>query len=371
MKLSNKSLPKIALVHDYLCGKGGTERVFQYMCEEFVEADVYTLAFNSHKTFDFFKGKEISTTWLNIFVRNTTSFKLSFPIATYVMGKIDLSQYDIVLSSSATVAKYVKVKDGVHVCYCYIPTRAIWHADEYFSSGLKAWFYKKMMRFLRKKDFDAAQRVDNFIAISNKTKFYINEYYRKESSVIPCPVNTGMFYISNKKENYYLLVSRMEKWKKVEYAIDAFNENGKLLHVIGGGSELGKLRGRAESNIKFLGEVDDHVLTKEYSEAKAVIFTPFLEYGLIPLEANASGTPVICYGYGGVTETMIPFVSEGNQNEFASAVFFYEQTKESLIQAVEDFEQYVFDSNKLKKHADRWSVAQFKKDLREEINQII
>ncbi len=365
----DEGLPRIAVVHDYLCGKGGTERVFQYICEEFKEADVYTLAYNPTKTFDFYRSIKISTTWLNIFVRNTLLFRLSFPIATYVMGRIDLSKYDLVISSSATVAKYVNASNGVHICYCYVPTRAIWHSEEYFSGGIKALLYKKIMSILKRNDYNAAQKIDKFIAISKQTGRYIDQYYNKPSSVLPCPIDNSMFYISEKKNDYYLLVSRLEKWKKIDYAIDAFNVNGKPLHIIGGGSEEKQLKENAAENIKFLGEVDDAMLSEEYSKAKAVIFTPDIEYGLIPIEANASGTPVICYESGGVLETMIPYRKSGKQEKYPTAVFYYEQTKESLNQAVEEFEQYKFDANELKKHADKWNIDSFKNKLRSEVEE--
>ncbi|MHB9069809.1 MAG: glycosyltransferase [Sedimentisphaerales bacterium] len=356
---------KIALVHDYLCGIGGAERVFQYICEEFSEADIYTLSYNPLKTFSYFKTRQIHTTWLNKFVQSMDAFRLSFPVATYVMQGLDLSKYDIVLSSSATIAKYVSVPNGRHICYCYIPTRAIWDFDQYFDNNLTSKVFGLMLPYLKKRDHNIAQHVDSFIAISNFTKERIRQCYKKDAGIIYCPVDVNKFYSSKIKQNYYLIVSRLEYWKRVDYAIEAFNRLNLPLRIIGTGKEEQRLRSMAKSNIIFLGEVDDATLAHEYSEARAVIFTPYLEYGLIPLEANASGAPVICYGYGGIAETMIPADGDRAREEPPTAIFFYEQTADALIEAIEQFKKYRFENDSLMKHARKWSIESFKKKIRE------
>lgn len=354
---------KLAIIHDYLCGIGGSERIFQYMCEEFPEADAYTLAYNPTTTFPYFKERGIRTTWLNHFVQSTAAFRWSFPIATYVMQSLDLSRYDVVLTSSATVAKYVKVPKGRHICYCYIPTRAIWHFDEYFGNSLKAKLLKLTLPYLKQRDLAAARNIDTFIAISQASQEYIQRYYGRESEVIYCPIELDKFKPAEKRGEHYLIVSRLERWKKIDYAVETFTRLGLPLRIVGAGPEEQRLREMAGPNVTFLGAVDDASLAREYGEAKAVIFTPFLEYGLIPLEANASGTPVICYGKGGITETMVPAGKESTQGA-ATAVFFYEQTADSLIDAIRRFETVAFDSDALVRHAQKWGVPSFKKHLR-------
>lgn len=279
-----------------------------------------------------------------------------------VMKRLDLSMYDLVLSSSATTAKYVKTAPGKHLCYCYIPTRALWHTEQFFGKSWKKYCLKPFLEKLKRSDYTAAQQVDHFIAISADSKSYIKKYYHRDSSVLHCPIETDKFTLSKTKQDHYLLVSRLEPWKKVGYAIDAFNHLGRKLKVIGSGSEEALLRKKAKNNIEFLGSVDDAALVREYREAKAVIFTPFLEYGLIPLEANACGTPVICYGKGGVLETM---VSQTSSNP--TAVFFENQTAESLERAVKVFEEMQFDPEQLSLHAAQWNVASFKKKIREKV----
>jgi glycosyltransferase involved in cell wall biosynthesis len=361
---------KIAIVQDHLCCIGGSERIFQYLCEEFPEADAYTLAYNPSKTCPFFLTRKINTTWLNKFLQSMEAVRWSFPLATYAMQSIDLSKYDIVISSSATVAKYVLVPNGKHICYCYLPTRALWHFDQYFGNSIKAKLVKPILPYLKKRDYTAAQKVDHFIAISNSSREYIKQYYDRDAEVIYCPIETDKFYSSERKGSHYLIISRLQHWKKIDYAIEAFNKLGLPLRIIGTGKEESTLRSMAKSNIIFLGAVDDKTLAHEYSEARAVIFTPFLEYGLIPLEANASGTPVICYGKGGITETMIPAGNRGALGESPTAVFFYEQTADALITAIRQFETCKFKNADLVKHAAKWSVASFKEKIRGYITQI-
>ena len=355
---------KLAIVHDYLCGMGGAERVFQYICEEFPEADAFALAYNPESTLPYFKGRDIRTTWLNRYVQSMDAFRWSFPLATYVMESLDLSDYDVVLSSSATVAKYVRVPKGQHLCYCYIPTRALWQTGAYFGTSWKAALIKPLLSYLQRRDYQAAQRVDQFIAISQTTQNHIASTYHRDSKIIFSPIDLDRFAPSQHRGEHYLVVSRLEQWKRVDYAIEAFNRLGLPLRVIGSGKEEARLRALAGPNIVFLGGVDDETLAREYAEAKAVVFTPFLEYGLIPLEANASGTPVICYGLGGITETMIPWSADGTPSGSPTAVFFYKQTADALVEAVRQFEQASFDPAQLIKHASQWGVPEFKRQLR-------
>lgn len=353
---------RIALVHDRLCILGGAERVFQYMCQAFPDADIYTLAYDRSIALPYFASRSIRTTWLDPFVRSPLAFKLAFPIATRVMQAQRLKGYDLVLSSSATVAKYVTVADGTHVCYCYMPTRAIWHSDAYFNpSSIKAQVFYRFQQHLQRHDYSASQRVHHFITLSEMSRSFIQQYYDRDAEVIPCPIDLSVFY-SAPKQDHYLLVSRLEHWKRVDYAIEAFNRLGLPLRIIGTGEEERRLRAMARPNITFLGAVDDEALAREYSRARAVVFTPYLEYGLIPLEANASGTPVICYGKGGVNETMIALGANGD--EAATAVFFDEQTPESLIGAIRQFESTSFDSEALMRHASQWGVPAFQERLR-------
>jgi glycosyltransferase involved in cell wall biosynthesis len=211
--------------------------------------------------------------------------------------------------------------------------------------------------------------VDKFVGISDMSKGYIAKYYNREAEVIFCPVDVEFFRPRARRGDHYLLVSRLEAWKKVEYAIEAFNVLGLPLRVIGTGPEEARLRALAKSNIEFLGAASDEELAVEYSTARAVIFTPYLEYGLIPLEANACGTPVIAYGRGGITETMIPVDEIGNGGT-PTAVFFYEQNATALIAAVNQFQKLEFLPDALVRHAQHWSVPEFKRRIRQVVSDV-
>jgi glycosyltransferase involved in cell wall biosynthesis len=361
---------RIALVHDYLCTLGGSDRVFQYMCEAFPNADVFTLSLNRCRAIPYFAAKkDVRTTWMNPIVQTPGAFRALFPVATYAMQSLDLREYDLVLSSSATVAKYVRAPNGRHVCYCYIPTRALWHFDEYFGKSISGAAFKLLLPFLRRHELRAVSHIDEFIAISAMTQGYIREYYNRDSTVLHCPIDLSAFAPRADRHDAFLIVSRLEYWKRLDYAVAAFTRLGLPLRIIGQGPEESKLRALAGPNVTFLGAVDDKTLAEEYARARAVIFTPFLEYGLIPLEANASGTPVIAYGRGGIEETMVPVNRPGVDPSKATAVFFGEQTPDAVIEAVRLFQQSEFDPQALVRHASQWSVPEFQSKLKTALNR--
>lgn len=354
---------KLAIVHDKLLDVGGSERIFQYMCEEFTEADAYTLAFNPRVTLPYFSSLKIHTTWMNPFVRSSAAFRWTFPITILAMRGLDLSRYDVVLSSCATIAKFVTTGKATHICYCYIPTRAFWHSDEYFRLDWKKRLLQPVLDVLRKRDYVAAQKVDRFIGISNTSRDYIRKYYDRDADVIYCPIDLSNFRPNGKPRDHYLLVSRLETWKRLDYAIEAFNRLKLQLRIVGTGNAEAALRAMSGPTVQFVGRVDDSELSREYSQARAVLFTPFLEYGLVPIEANACGTPVICYGRGGTTETMIPL---GNASGMApTAVFFDQQTPEAVTAAVQQFERSSFDKEALIRHASQFGVPEFRRRLRD------
>ena len=232
-----KTNNKIALVHDGLCDVGGAERVFQYLCEEFCEADIFTSCYQPDKTLEYFKGKKINVTDLNWVITSSRLFRLGYLLLIRAMKNIDLSDYDIVISSSASVAKYVTVKKGKHFSYCYYPTRAIWETDKYFQNSILKYIIKPFLPFIKRLDLNAAQEVDHFLAISNDTHHHIKKYYGRDSDIIHCPIDLKKFKPKSSKSEHFLIVSRLIKWKKLDYAIEAFNKIGYKLKVIGTGEE--------------------------------------------------------------------------------------------------------------------------------------
>ena len=357
---------KVALIQDQLLTCAGSERVFLYLAEEFAEADLFTLAYNPETTWPELKRFKFHTSVLGPIVRSHRIFQLLFPLATYVMQWWDFRRYDAVITSSATVAKYVRRFRGPHLCYCYFPTRAIWDSGSYFSAkaGIAAAAFKALSGYFKRRDLRAAQGVTRFIAISEVTRRAIRHHYGRESTVIASPIDFERFapQSGRVKGGFYLLVSRLQTWKAIDYAVEAFNRIKRPLKIVGTGPDRQRLENMASSNIEFLGHVDDARLAELYGEAIAVVFTPVLEYGLVPLEANAAGTPCIAYGRGGVLETMIGLGDAAGRQP--TSVLFDEQTPESLAAAVIACENTHFDRVALTAHASQYDVSTFKRRVR-------
>jgi glycosyltransferase involved in cell wall biosynthesis len=365
---------KLALIQDQLLTTAGSERVFLYMVEEFAGADIFTLAYNPENTLPEFTKYQIKTSWMDKVIDSHNIFKILFPISTYVMQYMNLTDYDIIVSSSASIAKYISQYHGHHICYCYFPTRAIWNNDNYFrsSSNLASMLFNKLLPYFKRRDYGAAQRIDHFIAISKTSQRAIRNFYHRESEVLYCPIDYEKYSrgLTENKEDYFLIVSRLEKWKRVDYAIEAFNKLGLRLLIIGIGEDEKVLKAMANDNIEFLGWVEDEMVTKYFGRAQAVIFTPELEYGLVPLEANAAGTPVIALGRGGVQETMIPANGLDQIEIPPTAIFFQEQTSESLIQSIKLFEKTKFNREAISEYAKNFDIPIFKKKLRELVESL-
>ena len=339
------------------------------MCQEFPEADIYTLAYNPERTLPEFRRFNIRTSWMNGVVRNHDQFKTVFPIATHVMENWDLRGYDVILTSSASCAKYIRRHDATHICYCYFPTRAIWTFDSYTAPAdrkLKHRVFQFLLPYFKRRDLAAAAGVDHFIGISQASCDGIRQFYGRDSDMIHSPIDFERFQTGQAipKKDYFLIVSRLERWKSLDYAVQAFTQTGLPLRIVGIGEDEARLRGLAGPNIEFSGSLSDPDLLLAYGEARAVIFTPELEYGLVPLEAVAAGTPVIALGKRGVLETMIDIDDPSAAGGRGTAVFFQEQSSKDLILALHRFEQAVFDRCKLAEHAARFAIPEFRSKIR-------
>lgn len=360
---------KIALIQDSLLVCAGSERVFKCMIEEFPEADIFTLAYNKETTCPFFLKYTINTSWINKIIQSHKTFKFFFPISTFVMQFWNFYKYDIIISSSATTAKYISRFSGKHFCFGYFPTRAIWDYDRYFPKlSFSKLFFKLLLPYLKSRDLNAKKRVTTFISQSQVSMLAFKKYYNINAPIIHSPMDYHKFKngLNEEKSDYYLIVSRLEQWKKIEFAIEAFNEMKKLkLKIIGGGPLMGRFKKIANPNIQLLGNLSDNELVRHYGKAKALIFTPELEYGLTPLESLAAGTPVIAYGKGAVLETMIPFK---DNNIFSTAIFFEKQNSTHLLEGISKFETLNFDREKISNYAEKFGEENFRKKLRSFIN---
>ena len=363
---------KIALVHDALVNRGGAEWVFQNFVEMFPDSTIYTTVYLEDKTYPFFKGKKIITTPLQKIVKNDNQLKTLFPVANFYMKQLKIEHCDIILSSSTFSAKYISKNNSKHVCYCYTPFRLLWSPDSYLTNGrsnFKLEFIKPFLSILRKMDYNASAKVDQFISMNKETHDRIESIYGKESIIIHPPIDVTKYGIGTGDGEYYLVVSRLEPYKKVEIVIDAFNKLNLPLKIVGKGTMEKELTKKAKSNIEFLGSVTDEELIKIYQGSRAVIFPQKEDYGLVPLEANACGVPVICYGYGGVQTTMVPWSDSGKST--GTALYFNEQTTDSLMDAVKRFDKINFNKNSLLNNAKRFDKPIFKQKIFKVLENIL
>lgn len=358
---------KVAIVHEWLSVYGGSERVVEEIHELFPEAPIYTLVYDEGNMPERFKKYDIRTTFVQKLPFAKKKYPNYLPLMPRAFEALDLTEYDLIISSSTACAKGVITRsDATHICYCHTPMRYAWEFYyEYIRdmSKFKRFIVAFFMHKIRIWDRLAADRVDYFIANSNYIKGRIAKYYRRTSEVIFPPVNTHLYHIGRKNEAY-LMVSRMVPYKRVDLAIEAFNQLGLPLIIIGGGSEEKKLRDIAKDNIKFLGKLSDEEIVEYYAQSKAFIFPGEEDFGITPIEAQASGTPVIAYGRGGALDT----VKDGK-----SGVLFMEQTVESLIQAVQRFEKsgVSWDAKQIKENSEQFSVQNFRYKLKSYIDSCL
>jgi glycosyltransferase involved in cell wall biosynthesis len=356
---------RVALVHDYLNQYGGAERVLEVLSQIFPKAPIYTLLYDKKRTGYAFENKKIHTSflqkipWLRSHHR---PFLMFMPLA---IEQFDFSKYDLVISDSASYAKGVITKpETYHICYCHTPTRYAWddshkYIEEFGYPKLVKKITPFFMNYIRLWDEQAANRVDKFIANSHFVAQRIKKYYHREAEVIHPPVKTKIFYISPDLGKYFLMVGRFLPYKRFNLAIQAFNRLGLPLKIVGDGPQRAQLQKQAKDNIKFLGLVSDAKLREAYAHCQAFIFPQEEDFGITPVEAMASGRPVIAYRAGGVLET----VKEG-----VTGLFFDKQTPECLIETIKKFNPSDFNPQVIRQHAMQFDEEVFKEKIRGFIN---
>jgi glycosyltransferase involved in cell wall biosynthesis len=355
---------RLAIVHDMIVDKGGAERVLYCFHLAYPDAPIFTTAFLPRSTYPEFTNIPIRSTWYDKIATTSERYrKLYFPLGFAASRSIDLSEYDIILQSTTHGAKYAKVRsDALVISYCYTPFRLVWNTDSYpqvsRSSTVKKKIFEMVIGYLKAYDYASAQRPDYYFAMTKETAERIrNNYHKPVQCILPPPVDCSKFFISNQSDDYYLIVSRLEPYKKVDVAIRAFNTLGLKLKIVGNGTQKKHLQSIAKNNIEFLSEVTDHDLQGLYSRMRALIFPQHEDYGITPLEAIASGRPVIAYARGGVLETMIRYTPELANT--ATAVLFEEQTEGSLIEAIRKAEGISFNRDNIRKHAEKFDTTLF------------
>lgn len=361
---------KFALVHDWLVTIGGAEKALEAIYELY-PTDVYTLL-KAEETLkgSIFEKANIKTSFIQKMPKATKLYRNYLPLFPFAIEQFDLSSYDVIISSSHAVAKGVLTNSNqLHICYCHTPIRYAWDLyQEYLresalDKGLKSMLARYFLHKIRLWDVVSANRVDYFIAISNYIAKRIKKVYRKDAKVIYPPVEADKFEVYTKKENFYLTASRLVPYKRIDLIVKAFSKMpDKKLVVIGDGPDFEKIKQVASKNVEMLGYQPFHALRDYMSKAKAFIFAAEEDFGIVPVEAQACGTPVIAYAKGGALETVV---------DGESGLFFKSQTIEDVVGAVKKFEamEDSFDAFKIRKNAERFNKDRFKKEFKEFVEQ--
>ncbi len=362
---------KVAIVHDWIINIGGAEKVLKAILEIFPDADIYTLVYLKDTLRKLGINNKVYSSFISGLPFGKTKYSYYLPLMPLAIEQFDLSKYELIISSSHCVAKGILTKSyQIHICYCHTPMRYIW--DLYFSylkehklkNGIKSIFVKLILHYLRIWDVLSANRVDYFIANSQNVANRIKKIYRRDSIIIYPPVDVEKFHPSYEKEDYFLVLSRLVPYKKVDLVVETFNELNLPLIVIGEGEEMGRIKKMAKENIKILGWQEDDVVKEYLAKAQALIFASEEDFGIVPVEAQACGTPVIAYNKGGAKETVI---------DGETGILFEEQNVESLKRAVLRFlkERDNFQRDKIMKNAKRFSKDRFKREFKSYIDGIM
>jgi glycosyltransferase involved in cell wall biosynthesis len=348
---------RIALVHDYLNQRGGAERVLAVLHEMFPDAPIFTSVLDRSTLWPALRSADIRVSWMQRLPGIQRNFKRYLPLYPLVFERLDLSGFDLVLSSSSAFAKAVRApRGGRHVCYCYTPARFLWSYDQYvereefgrFTRAALPW----AIRLLRRWDLRTAARPSQFVAISTVVAERIRRIYGREAVIVPPPVDVERFrHLSGEPGNYYLIVSRLNAYKRLHLAVEAFNKLRLPLLIVGEGPHRPVLERRAGPTVRFLGQMNDIRVGKLLADCRALIFPGEEDFGITVLEANAAGRPVVAFRGGGALDTVDPDVT---------GVFFPEASADSLAEAVARSARISWDRGEIRRHASQFDVATFR-----------
>ncbi|MCA1833952.1 MAG: glycosyltransferase [Actinobacteria bacterium] len=349
---------KVAIVHDYLVNKGGAERVTLALHEIYPDAPIYTSLYHPESTYEAFRDADVRTSSLQRFSKDATQFRRLLPLFPHAFKQMDLSGFDVVISSSAGFAHRVRVPEGTcHVVYSYSPPRFLWD-DRYDRKVAPAWarpLVAPTMAWLRRSDKRAARKPHFYMAVSGVAAARLRSVYGLAATVVHPPVATHRFHIGPTTSDFYLIVARLLPHRSVDLAVQAFTKMGRRLVVVGEGPMRAELEAMAGPTIEFRGVVDEETLTNLYGRCRGVVVPGEEDFGLTPLEANASGRPAIALRAGGALETMVDGVT---------GVLFAPGTPGALIGAVEQADRTSFNPDALRVHAEGWSEGVFANRVR-------
>lgn len=358
--------PRVALVHDWLTGMRGGERCLEVFCELFPEADLYTLLHVPGSVSPVIENRRVVTSFIQRLPGAERRYRHYLPLFPAAVRAFDLAGYDLVLSSSHAVAKSVRVPPGArHVCYCFTPMRYLWDLyDDYF--GARAGLATRVLMppvaaWLRRWDRATAAGVHHFVAISRFVADRIRRAYGRDADVIYPPVDVSRFRLDETPGEFYLVVSALTPYKRVDLAVEACNRLGRRLLVVGSGPEERRLRALAGPTVELLGWRDDALTAELYARCRALLFPPLEDFGIAPLEAMAAGRPVIAFGQGGARETVVP----PGEGDAPTGLFFDHQTVEDLVDAIRHLESGAiqFEPKALRRRAEGFDRPLFKERM--------
>lgn len=357
---------RLALVHDWLNQIGGAEDVLETLVEMFPRAPIYTSIYWREGMPAAYRTWDIHTTWMDRLPGIYRHHQPYLPLYALAFSRLDLSGYEVVLSNKSGFCHGVRTDGAVHICYCLTPTRYVWDFDAYaareaISPVVKAGL-RPLVALLRRWDWQAAQRVDRFVAISREVQARIRRYYGRESVIIYPPVETGRFRPSLTHDAYYLIVSRLVPYKRIDLAVEAFNRLGLPLVIAGDGRDRERLEALAGPTVTFLGRVPDDDLPELFARCRAYVLPGVEDFAIAPVQAQAAGRPVIAFGAGGALDTVV---------DGRTGVFFHEPTPEALAAAVRSFEPQGIAPHACVQNAARFDVSVFKKEIGRFVEEVM
>ena len=363
---------KVAIVQEWLVTVGGSDKVVKAILDVFPDADIYTLVAKKEVCDELgIPWEKAHTSFIQKMPLGAKKHRAYLPLFPFAIEQFDLRGYDVVISSSHCVAKGVLTKaDQLHICYCHSPIRYCWDMyneyleESHLDKGFKSWLVRLMLHPIRQFDAIAGSRVDYYISNSDYVGQRIRKTYRRKATTIHPNIDISNFELCNDKQEYYLASSRLVAYKKIDTIIEAFNQMpDKKLVVIGGGPNLEAYRKLAKDNVTVMGYQPFDVLKDKMQHAKAFVFAADEDFGMIPIEAQSCGTPVIAYGHGGSLETV---------NGGKTGLFFNEQTPEAIVEAVNRFEamgSQPFAPADCRQWAEGFSEERFKREIKEFVEE--
>jgi len=358
----------VALVHDWLTNLAGAERVILAMHDLWPDAPIHTALYAPEALSAEYQPErmDVRTTWLQKIPGATRHWRGLVPLMPTAFEMFNLEHYDVVLSSAHACSKgVITPAETCHICYCYTPIRYLWEMPhEYLAAAgrLQRFLWPPIGTRMRIWDYAAAQRVDRFVAISDEVRRRIAKHYRRDAAVIYPPVDTSLFDSTAERDDYYLVVSRLVPYKRVDLAAAVCSAMGRRLKIVGTGPDEAKVRAAAGPTVEVLGYQTDEVIRELYRHAKGFLFCGLEDFGLTPVEAQAAGCPVIAFAGGGALETVVPQ---------QTGVFFGEASEASLREAIEQFEGETWSAEVCRENASRFDLAVFRHQLREFVEEAV